>query len=187
MGNRFTFGTALYHPTIDIKDSAWLRSAVLFWDNIQTIVPEIRSRPCPWSRSGSCCESDTYILFQEGILSPLAPERHPDVLEQLEADVMGFLDDLSEHQFMGIREAGAGLAESDLLHAAKMGSMLEDAMSGRRHFGPIHGHKILDTVRGRLGATTPMDEKDLSMFTLFLPNFTCRFLLRVWPRKQEPR
>ena len=31
--------TILYYPTIDIKDSAWLRNALLYWDSISSIVP----------------------------------------------------------------------------------------------------------------------------------------------------
>ena len=29
----------LYYPTIDIQDGAWLRSALLYWDNVSSIVP----------------------------------------------------------------------------------------------------------------------------------------------------
>jgi len=29
----------LYYPTIDIQDSEWLRNAVLYWDEICSIVP----------------------------------------------------------------------------------------------------------------------------------------------------
>lgn len=32
-------GSALYFPHIDIHDPAWLRSAILFWNEIQTIAP----------------------------------------------------------------------------------------------------------------------------------------------------
>lgn len=31
---------ALYYPTIDIYDEAWLKTAYLFWDGIRTIVPQ---------------------------------------------------------------------------------------------------------------------------------------------------
>lgn len=34
------FSSALYYPFIDIKDQCWLRSAVLCWVKIRTIVPE---------------------------------------------------------------------------------------------------------------------------------------------------
>ena len=39
------FESALYYPTIDIKNDAWLKSAVLFWDRIETIVPESMQQP----------------------------------------------------------------------------------------------------------------------------------------------
>lgn len=31
--------TILYYPTIDIQDGAWLRSAILYWDEVSSIVP----------------------------------------------------------------------------------------------------------------------------------------------------
>ena len=31
--------TILYYPTINIQDSAWLRNAVLYWDEVSSIVP----------------------------------------------------------------------------------------------------------------------------------------------------
>ncbi len=31
--------TILYYPTIDIRDGTWLRNALLYWDNISSIVP----------------------------------------------------------------------------------------------------------------------------------------------------
>ncbi len=31
--------TILYYPTINIRDSAWLRNAMLYWDNVSSIVP----------------------------------------------------------------------------------------------------------------------------------------------------
>ena len=38
-------GTALYYPHIDIDDPTWLRSAILFWDSLQTIVPRSVGNP----------------------------------------------------------------------------------------------------------------------------------------------
>ena len=34
------FSRALFYPTIDIRDEEWLKTAYLFWDEINTIVPE---------------------------------------------------------------------------------------------------------------------------------------------------
>ena len=33
------FTRALYYPTIDISNEAWLKTAILYWDEINTIVP----------------------------------------------------------------------------------------------------------------------------------------------------
>lgn len=38
-------GTALYHPAIDIEDPVFLRSAILFWDHLHTIVPDPIDEP----------------------------------------------------------------------------------------------------------------------------------------------
>lgn len=34
-----SYTKALYYPTIDIEDSEWMKTAILFWDEINTIVP----------------------------------------------------------------------------------------------------------------------------------------------------
>jgi hypothetical protein len=33
------FTRALFYPTIDIQNEDWLKTAILFWDEISTIVP----------------------------------------------------------------------------------------------------------------------------------------------------
>lgn len=39
------FSKALYYPTIDIPEEGWLKSAILYWDEIQTIVPSSFQNP----------------------------------------------------------------------------------------------------------------------------------------------
>jgi len=39
------FTRALYYPHIDIPDEGWLKTAALYWENIQTIVPASIRRP----------------------------------------------------------------------------------------------------------------------------------------------
>ena len=34
------FTRALYYPTIDISNEEWLKTAILYWDEINTIVPQ---------------------------------------------------------------------------------------------------------------------------------------------------
>lgn len=55
------FERALYYPAIDIKNDRWLKSAVLFWDRIETIVPE--SIDEPYKRKLTRQLADEEILF----------------------------------------------------------------------------------------------------------------------------
>lgn len=68
-------GSALYFPHIDIHDPAWLRSAILFWDEIQTIAPSVIEEPYQ--------EEDTRVCHAEGYLRPLRCDLHPQVIEDL--------------------------------------------------------------------------------------------------------
>ena len=56
------FENALYYPTIDIRDAAWLKSAVLLWDTISTIVPESEYDPY----KNECSR----VMNEAGILLP---------------------------------------------------------------------------------------------------------------------
>ena len=55
------FEKALYYPTIDIQNDRWLKSAVLFWDKIETIVPESEERP--YRRRNTRILHENEILF----------------------------------------------------------------------------------------------------------------------------
>jgi hypothetical protein len=68
-------GSALFYPTIDVHDPAWLRSALLYWDDIYTIVP--RAIKTPYETK------DTEICAKEGQLRPLYCDDHPEVIKQL--------------------------------------------------------------------------------------------------------
>jgi len=68
-------GTALYFPHIDIDDPAWLRSAILFWDEIQTIAPSAIEEPYQ--------NEDSKICHAEGYLTPLRCDLQQDVIEDL--------------------------------------------------------------------------------------------------------
>ena len=57
------FTRALYYPTIDISNEAWLKTATLYWDEINTIVPS--SIVHPYKRH------TTQFLADEGVIRPL--------------------------------------------------------------------------------------------------------------------
>jgi len=77
------FSKALFYPTIDIKDEDWLKSAYLFWDEIDTIVPE--------SMAG--CSYNNYTtqyLEGEGFLKPILISPDHDVVKDIVKDIKGF-------------------------------------------------------------------------------------------------
>ena len=78
------FTRALYYPTIDITNENWLKTAVLFWDEINTIVPESIDNPYK--------EISTQYLFDEGILKPLRVRSDMDTIEELTTDVLKYLN-----------------------------------------------------------------------------------------------
>lgn len=77
-----SYTKALYYPTIDIKDEDWLKNAILFWDEISTIVPE--SVNLPYENRTSM------VLKDEGILKPyIISANNPDI-EKLEGKIKDF-------------------------------------------------------------------------------------------------
>ncbi len=78
------FSRALYYPTIDIKNEAWLKSAVLYWDRIETIVPE--SIQQPYQRR------TTRALEDSGILFPHWVNPNSEEVRGLELDVATYLN-----------------------------------------------------------------------------------------------
>lgn len=78
------FTKALYYPTIDITNEDWLKSAVLFWDEINTIVPSSISNPYH--------ENTTQFLSDEGILRPLQVNPELDVVDELTTDTINYLN-----------------------------------------------------------------------------------------------
>jgi hypothetical protein len=75
---------ALYYPTIDITNEDWLKTAVLFWDEINTIVPESIENPYR--------EVSTQYLADEGILQPLRINPKMDLIEDLTNDALNYLN-----------------------------------------------------------------------------------------------
>ncbi|MDR3093163.1 MAG: hypothetical protein LBU62_00785 [Bacteroidales bacterium] len=81
---RPAFSNALYYPSIDIQNANWLKTAVLFWDSISTIVPESIREPYQGY--------DTQYLADIGFL-------HPIVVNPENRSVMAIEDDILELMF----------------------------------------------------------------------------------------
>jgi hypothetical protein len=78
------FTKALYYPTIDILNEEWLKTAVLFWDEINTIVPSSMTNPYR--------KNTTQYLADEGILRPLRVNPDIDIVDDLTNDTINYLN-----------------------------------------------------------------------------------------------
>jgi len=77
--------SALYYPYIDVRSERWLRSAILFWDEIRTIVPDSIREPY---------SSDTArALADSGVLVPVKVASGMQEIEDLTDSVLDYLTD----------------------------------------------------------------------------------------------
>lgn len=75
-----SYTKALYYPTIDIEDDEWIKNAILFWDEIDTIVPKSISNPYK--------NANSLYLSDLGILKPISPD--DSALENVERQIFKF-------------------------------------------------------------------------------------------------
>lgn len=78
------FTKALFYPTIDIRNEDWLKNAVLFWDEISTIVPSTINNPYQ--------RRTTEYLSDEGILRPIHVNPDHDLINDLTDDTLNYLN-----------------------------------------------------------------------------------------------
>jgi hypothetical protein len=64
--------TVLYYPTIEVPTDRWLRQAILYWDDIGSIVPERYDNVTP---SGKRYSPEVEMLRQNGLFRPFNPGR----------------------------------------------------------------------------------------------------------------
>lgn len=83
---------ALYYPTIDITNDNWLKTAVLYWDEINTIVPSSITSPYK--------EPSTQFLADEGVLKPIFVNSNMDLISDLADDVINYLNSNEGYQVL---------------------------------------------------------------------------------------
>jgi len=77
---RTAFTQALYYPHIDIENSDWLKTAVLFWDSISTIVPESVRNPYQ--------HNDSEYLASIDFLRPIRVNSNDEAVVGIEDDII---------------------------------------------------------------------------------------------------
>lgn len=136
------FSRALYYPTIDIKNDGWLKSAALFWDSIETIVPE--------SRSENPYHNNTARAFYDsGILRPHIVNPWADDVAGLENDIRAFMKTREGKQLLN-----KGLYYSVVNKRKNKREVNEDRLNElnnrmRREYGDlyIHADKLPYTIQ----------------------------------------
>ena len=126
-------GTALYFPHIDIHDPIWLRSAILFWDEIQTIAPSAIEEPYQ--------NEDTKICNEEGYLRPLRCDLHTDVIEDLGRKILRLGDRASQNWVRADRTDDPTF--HSILNAGEIRWDIEDAF----HEVGLHPDKMSPVVK----------------------------------------
>lgn len=124
-------GSALYYPHIDIDDPQWLRSAVLYWDEVKTIAPSAVRKPYK--------NKDSAILWKEGFLEPLRCDLSPEVLDTLGRRVASLMDRGWHQDSISREDPNAGV----LIHAEKFGYEIRRNLD-RAH---IHPDKLSPELR----------------------------------------
>lgn len=119
---------ALYYPTIDIVNEDWLRTAVLFWEEIRTIVPE--------GISGPYSSEFARNLHGEGFLTPVSVGYDMQEIEELSDDVLEYLTDPAS---IGVL-FGTADGRSALLHPKKLPRQI-------RQIAEIHPMKLPSLIR----------------------------------------
>lgn len=131
---------ALFYPWIDIRDESWLKTAVLYWDSVRTIVPEPIDMPY---------STDTGRALEEaGFLVPLRIHSGMEEVEDLAPSVMRFFDSPEGVELL-ISQPGSGRND---VHLEKLPSRFRDLVE-------IHPEKLPYEIRRRLEGLTQPSER----------------------------
>ncbi len=132
------FTRALYYPRIQVPNEGWLKTAILYWEDVQTIVPA--SMPEPYSGTSR-------VLFDAGVLSPLHVHPHMDCVERLAVKVFDYFGSTEAD---GVLVEG-GLRQSDLIHPEKIPELRELVHMHPEKFPDALLHQLERLFHGREG------------------------------------
>lgn len=126
------FTQALFYPWIDINDEGWLKNAVLYWDNISTIVPASIEKPYS-TRTAE-------FFYDNGLLEPLSVEPDMREVKGLASDVLTYLDSPEGVEILAGKPSRYGYIHPDklphevkelLIHPDKLDYRIQDMFASR--------------------------------------------------------
>jgi len=129
------FTQALFYPFIDITDEGWLKSALLYWDKIYTIVPESVEHPYT-TQTGK-------ILQNANCLMPLRVNSEIEEIKNLSRDVIKYINSEEGAQYL----VSEGNSKGYILYGERTESTLD-------RFTYIHPDKLSADIKYRLNNTS---------------------------------
>ena len=131
---------ALYYPWIEIRDEQWLKTALLYWDELRTIVPESMNAPYT--------TNSTQFLSDEGILRPIRVRSDMEEIEDLSDSVISYL---STNE--GARVIAADGHRNSIIHEEKLPYKFDQ-------YAHIHPEKLPGEIRYQLRHLLEAPDRD---------------------------
>jgi hypothetical protein len=125
------FTKALYYPWIDIKNEGWLKNAMLYWEKVQTIVPESIRHPYTTRTAEE--------FYDEGLLVPFHVRSSMREIEELTDYVLKYLESPEGAEVLMSKE----ILEYHYIHPDKLPEEIQDLVE-------IHPDKLPYKIKDRM-------------------------------------
>jgi len=160
------FKKTLYYPWIDIHDDSWVKTAILYWDEINTIVPFSMQHPYQ--------NQVATLLEQERILRPF--EVTPSSQEVIEASEIAI-------QYLSSPEGMRALTFGDeysRIHPSKLSYQLQRSLG--LGYGRVHSSKMSHHLMDAIGSARIDANGFLSMESRFSAYYMSALANRIAKR-----
>ncbi len=121
---------ALYYPTIDILDEAWLKTAMLYWNEILTVVPASIHQPYNTRTSRA--------FYEAKVLLPYYVEPDEGVTQELKSDLRKYL---KSRQAMRLLQRKNYIKPVTIANPSSKGNLFPGD-----NFFEIHPEKVADSL-----------------------------------------
>jgi hypothetical protein len=135
------FTKALYYPWIDIKNEGWLKNALLYWEQVQTIVPASIEQPYSTKTARE--------FFDEGLLTPYHVESSMREIDELTDDVLKYLESPEGAEVLMSKE----ISEHHYIHPDKLPDEIRELVD-------VHPEKLSYEIRHRLRHSLSNSQRD---------------------------
>jgi Family of unknown function (DUF6236) len=130
---------ALYYPWIDIADEAWLKTSLLYWDSVRTIVPESVNTPYS-SETGRALQDAEFLI-------PLRVHSGMEELRELTDDVRTYVSTNEGGELLVAGKEGRR-------HDIHLGKLSTNLVRHPMHSGKF-SHEVLHFLSSRLASPSP--------------------------------